>query len=642
MLANLRLGPGLLVLDNFETPWEVTAERSTIERDLRWLGAIPELSLFASLRSGSEVPGGARWEPIFLQPLKDHDARRLLFDIAQQLQTDDPLVNEFLELMGGIPLAIELVARRIGQGKQLDVFLDEWNVVGTKLATRLNPREHRLDSLPISIEISFRSPRLTANSRLLFSLLGQLPAGINREDQRSLLGVIAGQAVDELIAVGLAYRNDTARVEMLPPIREHSRRCHAPQEDLSRAWIRHYLSLARDLGERIGKEGGEVANSRLIPESANIEAAFHAAATCNQLRQEAVQSIEGFTRLARLTRGGSPEPLRILAESCSSDGDVRSRAVALRSLADITYIRSNHAEAEAAYTTALKLYREIKDDGGQARCLKGLGDIAAEQVRYKKARYLLKRAFILSRKSEDFLGEANCICQLARIALEIGEYDQAIGGFTTALDVYRSAYRQTGETVGWANCVHRLAEIDRLRGDEESEKECEDKAQELYASAAERYDTARDLYTKAGSELGIANCIKGLGDVALQTSDAAAAENAFAKARISYAALGAIVNTANAIRELGDVAVIRNDTAKAMEYWHSCLHLYNQVNDQFNAGGIYIRLARNVDSPNERRVFLKAASDVWSSIDRTDLIKKYVDPLWSNYAMVINRMGGPY
>ncbi len=118
---------------------------------------------------------------------------------------------------------------------------------------------------------------MTDTALRLLRLLGQLPAGLIDEDRDALLGERADgfAAGDSLLRIGLAIERGR-RLDLLSPIREHALRRYPPEPSDQAAWPAHYLGLTQSLGERIGTSEGGNAMARLVPEFANIEAAFRA------------------------------------------------------------------------------------------------------------------------------------------------------------------------------------------------------------------------------------------------------------------------------------------------------------------------------------------------------------------------------
>ncbi len=181
-LARLAEQPGLLILDNLETPWE--AEPQAVETVLRQIAAVPGVGLVASIRGGA-APHAPAWTcQIRVAPLADDDARELFLKIAPNITADDPNLGDFLRALGGIPLAIELVAHRAAPHDTLTELWAEWQRLGAALAARPGIDPSRLNSLPHSIELSLQSRRLGAEGKRLFRLLGQLRAGRPRRAAR--------------------------------------------------------------------------------------------------------------------------------------------------------------------------------------------------------------------------------------------------------------------------------------------------------------------------------------------------------------------------------------------------------------------------------------------------------------------------
>ena len=119
-LADLRQSPAVVVLDNLETPWELDGGGTGEELD--HLRAVPGLRLLASVR-GTERPGAIDWRVLDEVPPLDQPAARVLFlREAGESYATDPDLDALLEHLGGVPLAIELMARRIedtGNAKRL-------------------------------------------------------------------------------------------------------------------------------------------------------------------------------------------------------------------------------------------------------------------------------------------------------------------------------------------------------------------------------------------------------------------------------------------------------------------------------------------------------------------------------------------
>jgi class 3 adenylate cyclase len=133
-LAHIRRQPGLLVLDDLETPWDPKSERRATEETLAALATIPGLALFASCRGRDRVSGPA-WALVHaVDRLKSPFDRELFCRIAQGDLVNDPHLPLFLAALEGIPLAIELVAARAYGRSSLAALWTQWNKLGSELA----------------------------------------------------------------------------------------------------------------------------------------------------------------------------------------------------------------------------------------------------------------------------------------------------------------------------------------------------------------------------------------------------------------------------------------------------------------------------------------------------------------------------
>jgi len=169
--------------------------------------------------------------------------------IAGEQLTDDPHLSSLVKALGGIPLAIDLVARRAHGRRGLAPIWREWQAIGTRLAKEPDTVDNPSTSLNSSIELSLRSRVVTRDpgALRLFALLGCLPSGIAPEDRELLLGRESFNAEECLVRSGLAYEQN-GRIDLHPPLRDYARRYLPMNEDEADQWTNHYLALDRNLG----------------------------------------------------------------------------------------------------------------------------------------------------------------------------------------------------------------------------------------------------------------------------------------------------------------------------------------------------------------------------------------------------------
>ncbi|KAF7354132.1 NB-ARC domain-containing protein [Mycena venus] len=250
VVQNLReCGLCLLVLDNFETPWESLGSRGPVEEFLSLLADIPGLALLITMR-GLEHPGKVKWTRPFLpalQPLSQSDTREIFVEIAQEPHADDvDALNELLELSGSLPLAASLMAS-IASFEGYLATLSRWKMESTALLSQGADKRSNLEK---SIMLSLHSPRFSASihAKELLSLLSILPDGITHDDLRISRVPIPNlmSHSSTLLQTSLAYMDAGRRLRTLSPIREFIRKEYPPTASISkplREYYRHLLQV---------------------------------------------------------------------------------------------------------------------------------------------------------------------------------------------------------------------------------------------------------------------------------------------------------------------------------------------------------------------------------------------------------------
>ncbi|KAK7030065.1 CTLH domain-containing protein [Favolaschia claudopus] len=242
-------GPCLLVLDNFETPWEASESRSEVEEFIGQLSGIPTLALLLTMR-GVERPGKVKWSRPFLSPLdplSSTASRQIFLDIADEPDDgEDAALDDLLDLSDRLPLAIALMAN-IASFEGYLATLSRWQVENTAL---LSDGHDKRSNLEKSITLSLNSPRLASspNAINLLALISLLPDGIRVEDLIASMVPIPDvrQAQWRLVGTSLAYVDVSGRLKALSPIREYIRRTHAPAPQFTtplRTYFQNLLAL---------------------------------------------------------------------------------------------------------------------------------------------------------------------------------------------------------------------------------------------------------------------------------------------------------------------------------------------------------------------------------------------------------------
>ncbi len=487
--SRLAARPGLLILDNLETPFQ--GDHRSMELALRDLIAIKGLAVMASLqRSISAV----EWsDQVSVEPLLPDDARKVFLSIARNIRDDDPDLNYFIDELDGIPLVLRLVAQRASLKSNLADLRQEWERMGALLATEPGREATKLNSLEKSIEFSLASPRLHENGKRLFSLLGQLPAGLCLDDRDILLGEAGFEAADQLRVVGL-LRDRNGRVGVLSPIRDIARRRHRPNDVTMKEWSAYYLKLVTEEGQKIGTVCGSKAIMRLLPEMANVGAAIAASVDNSEGRQKAVAALESLDPAMRFSGVSCDAAIDALERACVQANDLLGQATCILTRSGAARVQSRIDVARTDLEKALSLVSGQGEDKIEAECLRGLAELARMQDD-PEASDLFKKSRELFQRGSTEVGEARCLWGLAELERKQGAYEPARVLYREALNISR----RTGRLSGEGQCLWGLAQIALEEHDPE---------------AVVLYDKAREAFQQGGWPTGEAHCLFGLAEVA--------------------------------------------------------------------------------------------------------------------------------
>ncbi|KAJ7147373.1 P-loop containing nucleoside triphosphate hydrolase protein, partial [Mycena filopes] len=265
----------LLLLDNFETPWEPLESRAEAEEFISLLTDIPTLALLITMR-GAERPGKVKWSRPFLpvlKPLSKASAYQVFADIANAPGLEDqPVLDELLDLSGGLPLAVSLLASVASFEGYLDT-LKRWNLEKTSLLSVGHDKHLNLEK---SIMLSLGSPRLSSSphTKELLSLLCLLPSGITEKElissQVPIIHDQIAQSRTTLLRTTLVYIDVHGRLRALNPIREYIRATYPPPPVLYWPLVQHFRDLLelwnshQDLssGDLVPNLAGHIGNIR--------------------------------------------------------------------------------------------------------------------------------------------------------------------------------------------------------------------------------------------------------------------------------------------------------------------------------------------------------------------------------------------
>ncbi|KAF8160107.1 hypothetical protein K438DRAFT_1776647 [Mycena galopus ATCC 62051] len=358
--------PCLIILDNFETPWEPLDSRAKVEELLALLADVPHITM-----RGAERPEKVLWTHPFLKPLLplDHFAARQTFiEIADEVH-DDSEVDQLLNVTDNIPLAVQLIATVVAS-EGCQATLQHWKQERTAM---LSDGYDKRSNLEISISLSLSSPRmlLVPQAVDLLSLMSLLSDGISDIDLAHSKPPIQDlpKCKSTLIRTSLAYVGGAGEFKVLTPIREYIERVSPPSPPLVRPLRAHLCSLLELWQSHIDLSGAHAKDmtTRLVSNLGNLHNLLEHGLNCDSADlKRTMECIMIFGRLNCLMNRGLTPLLLCLPDRLDKLNDPKlSGEFIIISFEQWQF--SNVIDPERSMQVGLEHFRTIQDLEAEAR-----------------------------------------------------------------------------------------------------------------------------------------------------------------------------------------------------------------------------------------------------------------------------------
>ncbi|KAJ7928345.1 hypothetical protein B0H13DRAFT_2311624 [Mycena leptocephala] len=482
-------GPCLVVLDNFETPWESIESRAQVEEFISLLADIPSFALLVTMR-GAERPGKVKWNRPFLpplEPLSPSASRQIFIEVADEPESgEQSALNDLLELSGSLPLAVSLMAN-IASFEGYSSTLTRWETENTALLSEGHDKRSNLEK---SISLSLRSPRISSSpdAKNLISLLSLLPDGIRPEDIFTSKVPIpnARQCQSVLIGTSLAYLDVKGRLKALSPVREYIRRAYPPSVSLVRPLRTYFQNLLE-----VWESNRELPSGDLVPDLishlGNINQLilaedvsdpldwYHAHALCGMVEMDILMEGETADVLSNLNAA------KAIYIAVDSPRIVWCSAVA----AKINLLRGDTENARVAFLKCLSKSRGIFPDIVRDS-LAALADPRHKMHGPMDSFRWAMVYFAFAQKANKPADRLDALQRLADIYLLMGDDETALHLFQAALE--------GGTKMGIhrlrAECMARIGDIMLRRRDTMSAMDMWEAAHPLFIRSSCRKDAA--------------------------------------------------------------------------------------------------------------------------------------------------------
>ena len=210
LLATTSTQPRLILLDNFETPYNaLDGAQKQVEDTLRRLAMLSHVAILVTMR-GRYPPcdEAIKWQSKEIQPT-DETAGLLIYRSIYPDSENDPDVGRLLGLLGHMPFAITLMARLAKEGLST---ANELILAWSKNGPDILPDHHEQNiNRTISLSIDSNLMKKNPQARVLLNILSFLPAGTTKATLRwwvpALDSSMVPSAIATLFKTGLLVEN---------------------------------------------------------------------------------------------------------------------------------------------------------------------------------------------------------------------------------------------------------------------------------------------------------------------------------------------------------------------------------------------------------------------------------------------------
>jgi len=592
--------PLLLVLDNFETPWDESKDQRAVKTILQKIAAVNHVTLIITMR-GTASPLGVSWTPPstlpVLSPLSLEGAQSVFHAITGKSEPKHEIDLLLMEL-DCVPLAVVLLAQ-LAKYQSISSLLQQWRTHKTGLLHDQSPNSDRLTSIEISISLSLKSSSMTVqgpDAGQLLALISHLPDGVLKWEERlenlTILKNIP-QIVGTLTKVALAYIDMSGTLKVLSPVRQYMLNKERVEFDHIAILEKWYINFVDQYSKTpFGPTFPDAAQS-LMPEIGNITSVLKYALHTHPSEYivYAAVHISEFLCMVQPSEEILQEIFPVLENLHMEEnkpyctwllGDIlyrqfkykEARGMLWDALAQSTitgdqlgraqcsesFEHNNNYEARKQMEDKMARYSANGYQHGRALCFESLGDILHMEHKYSEAREKLEDALAQHTANGYQRGRAGCLWSLGEILRMEHKYSEAREKLADAL----AQYTANGDQQGRAHCLWSLGEILRM--------------EYKYSEARVKLEDALTQYTANGDQQGRAQCLQSLGNILHMEHKYSEAREKLEESLAQYTDNGDQEGKAGCLQSLGDILRMNHKYSEAREKLEDALA-------QFTANG---------------------------------------------------------
>jgi len=535
--------PYLLLLDNFETPWNTTNGQQRIEETLHKLNELDHVSILITMRGSHSPTIDVDWHSEII-PATDKNACRRICQRINPRWNSDPNIDDLVDAVGCMPFAVTLMASR-GRESECSAkeLLDEWTQLGTDMWSPDGSLESGMNkSISLSVDSSF--VKSDPDALYLLATLSMLPAGTTRRNLvywapklKSMSGAITTLSRAALLQTATQEDNHASQMLfVLPVIQSFMRHRNRIPERIQRALQLAFCKYVLDHACRYRDSTFKVNFELLAKEDINIQSILVSGTDHTGSNDQLVRALLAFSWYRRDTK-----PLIPVAEHAlkvaKANGNKRYIAEALLCLGSSYSQVTNFAAAKGVLDESFQSL--AADDSNQSQQLGFECALACLHVGLYlnspwEERKLMVDDVLFRTKDSDTYWHACALDTLGWLYLGSDSYKDALEAFVGAADMMKGL----GCTRDWASALYGKARsLDQLYVSDEV----------VYMAVHEAWEIA--MHLEPSSIQGIILLL--LGQVFVRMGRLVDAMNAFEKCLSAHQYIGAGLGVGQALDHIG-------------------------------------------------------------------------------------------
>jgi tetratricopeptide (TPR) repeat protein len=273
--------------------------------------------------------------------------------------------------------------------------------------------------------------------------------------------------------------------------------------------------------------------------------------------------------------------------------DILAEAEWLTGRGAIQRQRGLYKKAITSYKQALKLYRQTKEQTGQARAMSNLGDLYRLQGTFWRAMIFCQCALRLFEDLNDIERLAATQNHIGLIYLAQPELDKAEQHLIEAKLLW---YSVTNNTYGLAKVFHNLGEVYRLKG--------------CYQEALDYLHRAIEHYHMAGDTVYVARTNINVGNVYLNQKKFDMAIMTYSQTEVTLKKAGCKPDLGMTRHNLGIAHTYLKNWEVGIDYFKYALDIWEELEDTWhlaNTLGDFARLYLAQENTQEAQIHLQKA-----------------------------------